>query len=574
MKLLFAEYLGSLKERDELDQILPDLLSELGLHVFSKPSRGVRQYGVDVAAAGKLEDGVERVYLLSIKPGILQRADWDSGEQALRPSLNEIRDVYIPNHLPSQYAELPIVIVLCVGGHIRQAIEPNVRAYMKERTDERVSYAEWNGDKLAQMLLSGVLRENALPPSSRSDLRKSIALVDEPDAAFVHFCRFAHNIFDACSPSDTARLSAIRQIHVGLWTLYVWARDTGNTEAAYRCGERALLLAWPLVKESFDGKTKTARQLRDCLYRLIALHRLLGQQFIEQYVEPSAAVLHGLTAAVPSGTSVDVNLKLFDLVGRLGLSGLWAMCQPALPLPDQEDQAREAKLQNRAAQVWLKRVGRTLANVISNNPALRTPIKDSQAIDINIACLLLDRVGRRQAIQEWVRDIACATRHAFRFNQAYPCVYDDYARLLLHPEPNEDYRTAATDESLLVPTLATWAAIAGDELTLDLLSEFVATDYAHSELQLWFPGDDSEEHLYQGNRNHGLCWNGFAMSPVRGEILFAIRRECASSNAFHSLSAIEHGFWPLVVLACRHHRMPVPPHFWSMPRSNKNGPST
>ena len=40
MKLLFAEYLGSLKERDELDKIMPDLLSELGLNVFSKPARG------------------------------------------------------------------------------------------------------------------------------------------------------------------------------------------------------------------------------------------------------------------------------------------------------------------------------------------------------------------------------------------------------------------------------------------------------------------------------------------------------------------------------------------------------
>ena len=75
MRLLFAEYLASLKERDELDKIMPDLLSELGLNVISKPARGARQFGVDVAAVGKLGDGGERVYLLSIKPGILQRSD-------------------------------------------------------------------------------------------------------------------------------------------------------------------------------------------------------------------------------------------------------------------------------------------------------------------------------------------------------------------------------------------------------------------------------------------------------------------------------------------------------------------
>lgn len=574
MKLLFAEYLASLKERDELDKILPDLLSELGLNVFSKPARGPRQFGVDVAAVGKLHDGVERVYLFSIKPGILQRSDWDTGEQGLRPSLNEIRDVYIRKHFPSRYADFPIVIVLCVGGHISQAVEPNVHGYIEENTTERVSYEVWNGDKLAEMLLSGVLRENALPPSSRSDLRKSIALVDQPDAAFGHFCRFATNIVDACQPSAAARLTAIRQIYIGLWTLYAWARDAGNIEAAYRCGERALLLAWPMVKDSLTGNSRSAKQLSESLTRLIGLHRWLGQEFIEDYIEPNAKVLHGLTSAVPSGAYLDINLKLFDLVGRLGLSGLWAQFLLDNPPQDDPQQAQEVEEELRETEDWLRRVGFTLASVIVNNPTLGTPIKDSQAIDINIACLLLDLVGCRELIRDWIRHLAGATRYAFKANQRYPCIYDEYHRLLRHPQPNDDYRKAATTGSLLIPTLATWAAIIKDEQTLSLLSEYVSTDYAHSTLQLWFPGDDSEEHLYRGTDNHGLCWANFVMSRASREVLGPISRECVSSKAYDSLSATKHGLWPLVVLACRHHRVPVPPHLWPIPRSSENDSST
>jgi len=37
MKLLLADYVGSLKERGELDAILPDLLSELSFHVNLPP---------------------------------------------------------------------------------------------------------------------------------------------------------------------------------------------------------------------------------------------------------------------------------------------------------------------------------------------------------------------------------------------------------------------------------------------------------------------------------------------------------------------------------------------------------
>ena len=66
MKLIVREYLGSLRERGELDVILPDLLSQLGLNVFSRPARGTRQDGVDVAAVGKFDNDESRVFLFAI----------------------------------------------------------------------------------------------------------------------------------------------------------------------------------------------------------------------------------------------------------------------------------------------------------------------------------------------------------------------------------------------------------------------------------------------------------------------------------------------------------------------------
>ncbi|WP_368571242.1 hypothetical protein [Acinetobacter haemolyticus] len=53
MKLILKEYLRSLKERNELDALLPDLLTEMGMIVTSLPQRGTRQNGVDIMAVGK-----------------------------------------------------------------------------------------------------------------------------------------------------------------------------------------------------------------------------------------------------------------------------------------------------------------------------------------------------------------------------------------------------------------------------------------------------------------------------------------------------------------------------------------
>ena len=116
MKLIFMQYLASLKERGELDALMPDLLSEVGLSVISKPALGTKQHGVDVAAVGALGDGERSVFLISIKPGDLRRKGWDSGEQSLRTSLNQILDVYIGSRIPKRYKHLPVVVVLCIGG--------------------------------------------------------------------------------------------------------------------------------------------------------------------------------------------------------------------------------------------------------------------------------------------------------------------------------------------------------------------------------------------------------------------------------------------------------------------------
>ena len=102
MKLIFRSYLASLKEREELDAILPDLLSELGYVVYSRPQRGTTQAGVDIAAVGNDEDGERKVFLFSVKQGDLTRTTWNGNSpQALRPSLEEILDDYIPHRIPS-----------------------------------------------------------------------------------------------------------------------------------------------------------------------------------------------------------------------------------------------------------------------------------------------------------------------------------------------------------------------------------------------------------------------------------------------------------------------------------------
>ena len=278
MKLLVKEYLASLKERKELDAILPDLLSEMGLHVFSRPAIGVRQNGVDLAACGVDGDGNKKVFLFSVKSGDLTRQDWDGELQALRPSLNEILDSYIPNRIPTQYADLPIAICICVGGDIDQNVDSDLRNFIKNNSRDGIEFQEWDGDCIANLVMSAVLSEQLLGKEARSLFRKAVSMLDEPRASYEYFAQMLETMQRSLGNRQKDKITFVRQINLCSWIMYVWAREADNLEAAYQCSELALLWCWKIGAPIFDRKTANARAMSAAATNLMSLHVGIGDE--------------------------------------------------------------------------------------------------------------------------------------------------------------------------------------------------------------------------------------------------------------------------------------------------------
>lgn len=557
MKLLIKDYLASLRERGELDAILPDLLSELGFTVYSRPSIGTRQYGVDMAAVGVDDDGVKKLFLFSIKAGDLKRADWDSGPQSLRPSLNEIRDVYIKSRIPPKYSDLPVVICLCFGGDMDENIRDLVTGYITDNQTDKIEYQEWNGDKIAGLLLTGVLREELLPKHARSLFRKSVAMLDEPDASYLFFCKLIRLLIFECKGTQKARVTVARQINICLWILYVWSREAENLESPYRSSEFAVLHVWALTAAYLKKKTAPAKAMRGAMDRLVKLHVAISQTYATQRILPHTDKRHGLSTAVNSMASLDVNLKLFDVLGRLSLCGLWL--QYLWTIRDEPTTKDEIKHFRDTINIFVS----GLINFVDNNPILLTPIQDEQAIDINLACLFLSGQGQSGFVRRWIAGIARAAVFAFKTHDKYPCLFSNYQDLLVHPKERSDaYRNKATEGSILYPTLAVWAGLLCADDVLSTLQNFAAENLQHCTLQLWFPGHDSEKHLYTNGDKHGGALTGLEITADKEALLDQVFEECEADQSFNQLSAIQFGIWPLILMACRHYRLPIPPHFW------------
>jgi hypothetical protein len=557
VKLLVRQYVASLRESGELDAILPDLLSELGFNVISRPMIGTRQYGVDIAAVGEDKDGERKLFLFSVKQGDLTRADWEGTPQALRPSLDEIRTIYLRLRVPKEYQNLKTVICICFGGEVRQNVQDNVTGYIEEHTSDSLTFQQWNGDLISGLLIDGILKNSLVEPALRTSFQKAVAMVDEPAVCFEHFSDLVHQLCEKQADTTKDRATIARQLYLCLWVVFVWARDAENVEGPFLASELVVLRCWKLLQPSLGKKSKASRESGEVFNEIVELHFAIFDELVSEKILPHVDKLHAISTAVGSSSPVDVNLKLFDLAGRIALHGLWRLWLASgdAHLPVVRDDWDEKQAQDLAQKLVL---------LARNNPALVSPMQDAQSIDITLGLMFLTMQRDWQpAASNWVEALTQQIVFSFRTHARYPTIQSSYRELLYHPrERSDEYRREQTAGSTLIPLLSLWAARLGDTETAQHLTDFTEKYLDHCNCQLWLPDEDSEDHLYSRADEHGAMLNGVPITPDGQEAMEMIREECSASPHFPALSAIEMGHWPILLLACRHYRLPVPPQLW------------
>ena len=120
---------------------------------------------------------------------------------------------------------------------------------------------------------------------------------------------------------DKDRILVARQMNICLWVLFVWARETENLDAPYRASELALLHAWELAKPFIGKKGARTKGMEVALQQLFTLHMTVAREFLDRKILPYVGRRHALSFAVNSSEPTDVNLKMFDTLGRLATTG-------------------------------------------------------------------------------------------------------------------------------------------------------------------------------------------------------------------------------------------------------------
>lgn len=564
MKILISQYIKTLKERNELDRLLPSLLLSMNIVPLFTTQTGTRQYGVDIAAIGKdPEDGVKKIFLFVIKQKDLGRIEWDSGVNSIRPSLNEIFDVYIKNHLLPEHKILPKKIILSTSGDMKEELSQSWAGYIDDHKPYEFDF--WGAAKLATFIEGYMLNEHIFNDDDRTDLRKSLSLICENDYSREDFHRLLLRTLQLDTNGRKIKEIKKSELEKSIRTCYLaanilayWAIQDGNTKQALYVSERCLLWVWHRI--NLEKKPQ----------RYFPAIENLWQSYINisnEYVSKLQPYFHEKYLLSSYSTeSALINLTIFEQIGILstiGLNNFFATLRC-----ESEEQA--VRLKNASI------ITESLCALISNNPASGSPRLDENAIDITLAFTFLFLMGKMDNAEEWLRSLIVRLDFVFKVGRNHPVSTDSLDDLICLDCNNDDtyLREKTTSTSWIIPTLMGWTVILKKEEGYNVLLKGIKESYPKMCAQLWHPTNNLYHHLYFHQAQYVT---GETEAPITFPDSMNIHqdrmnelREMDRYNFFKESSAAKAGLTILDFIACRHFRTPVPPALWYHLQKNNN----
>ncbi len=549
MRFILSEYITLLKEDGELDTLLTDLLMAMRITPISKPQRG-RQHGVDIAAVGlDPEDGNKKVFLFVVKQKNLTRSSWNKEVNSVRPSLDEIIDVYIPTTIDKRYEKLPVKIIVATNGEIVQNVKINWKNYVDKNSNRKRQYAFWGTGILVDLLDTHLATEKLFPSEYQSLLRKTLVFLELPDYNLSHYYDLLEKILSINEKQRQKILKRQKLIRLCLGIVFKWSQDIDNIKPALIASERTLLLAWNWIhrNDHFDKK-----YVKQELYSLFELKRVIGIAFFNK-AHKHYRIRHSLHRY--SKNYIEYSLNSWEQLGLLASIGLTEIQYLKFIVITSPPEV------NNKVYKGVLSIADALGNFISNNPPLNYPKYDEHCIEIALALQLLYQTGNVETATKWIKNLAISFHNNYEVNKDFPLFRTNFDKLVdIHNGDDSVEITSSTILTLLVE----YSIVLQSEELYHQLRELIKQDFPKINLQIWFTTEDIEEFI--ASKCYSLNEGTLKHSIEIYEDIEAYKKEVneeinlyTKENAFVFYKS---GFHIIGHLSSRHFRAQPLPVFW------------
>ncbi|MFL9880588.1 hypothetical protein PQR63_19485 [Herbaspirillum rhizosphaerae] len=471
IQLVLSNYLSGLKERHELDALLPELLKAMGHSVLSRPQVGVGQGGVDVMSTFVSEDGIETVFLFVIKFGDVKRSDLYSGDQAIDPSIREACNDFVRNRIPATLQDKPKNIVLISNGELRQEAQSGFAALSSDVESRPLcSLHFWGTDQLTPLIERHLFDEALLLSKGKSDLRAALAGLENSDMAIHCFVRFVAHCFEkpddeATSSNSTRRKRFLKRCAaaaMGWAVLLVWGKSEKNEKPGVVTGEFLALYLWSeAVKDGLQEDEEFQSRLSNVL-------KIQTRALLEYFAKSAQQLMNREVVLLHRPERIFYADLIFEEMGRLATLILLLEKFPEF-------------------STYRQRTIQLSVYLVNAHTGCRLPVYDGQAIDISLLLSAWMGSAAWSHAKNLAFDIVDRLGHALARNQYLPIdtdLIDD--AIALNITKTADSRDFFKTSSL-IPALATASAFLGSDDTIQLLNEKIQPLLQEVTLERWYP---------------------------------------------------------------------------------------
>ncbi|CAM1366081.1 conserved hypothetical protein [Tenacibaculum litopenaei] len=548
MNFLINEYIALLKEDGELDALLIDVLIKKGITPISKPQKG-RQYGVDIAAIGKDEDGVEKLFLITVKQGDITRTVWDSNQNSVRQSLNEILETYISISLTSEQKKLPKKVIVATNGNLNQTIQITWAKYCEKYEKDSLRFDFWGIDIITKMVSENLLSERLFDSEKRSLLKKTLAFLELKDYDLKHYNMLVGLILNKSAKTKKPLIKKLKLLQICLNIVFKWSEDNGYLKSAIIAADKTIIEVYKWL----EGQNHfNKRYIRLEYYNIHLLRRKIGIAYFNK-VNEHYFVEHSLHRY--SRNQIEYNLTVWEEINILASIGLTEIKHFEYHFDPKKTES--SAIYEKSAM----NISEALLSLINTNPTSYYPLYDDNIIDIEPAMRFLYFTGHGEECVKWLRMIVVGIHDSKKIKNFFPIFNSNYENLI-------DYHLGIKKQdeksSMLLTFLADWSAILNCKEAYEDLKKILGLFDNKLNLQIWFPKKETEKmYLSKGySRNSGKVKHSITLYDSIQEYQVEIMEEVELFSAEKEFKSMEFGNDLIFSITSIYHRDLPFPFLW------------
>lgn len=523
VRLIIKDYLLQLKEKDELDLLLCDLLLQMGYVTDNRPETGNRQYGVDIRAHNE-----DSVLICTVKQGDLNRKNWDSDPNSVRQSLNEIHDCYL-GFLTDQDREKNLRIIVATNGMMDEAVSPNWDGYVKQNTlwqGITVKIEFWNIDIITDFVQKYLFDEHIFGPETQSLLRRALYYIGDGDYPAKYYEQIVNGFLQNLDPNDSAkeRKKKLSAVFLATQMIAQYAAESRTYKISIMVSEYLIIRYWHylLTHHLFEKASYI-----DWLLKFLGVY----EKWNNLYYNAVKFVCEG-TGRIPDYNSVEQRVTIYNILGHLSCYAYYLSFKT-----------------DTVSQKLCNEIQQHIVLLINNYPQSYYPPYDVNINVVSMVLRLMDRLGKRRELGVLIHNYSHRLRLYFQLHGKYPSPQDSFedAVDIYMGTSAEEYETSAFWGIMLE-----WISLTENSEVYTELQPFLADSLKDVTKCTWFLRADEEQYLYDYYAMNS-AGDGVAFEQYKNYEEFKSNTDFIMNQySNEQFSFDEHGFSALELILARY----------------------